>query len=91
MVAAAEGGWPAVAALVRLGADVNARDWAGMTPLMLAACQSAETLPKLQTLLESGASVQARSNDGYTALDCALNSGSSAFGRGEQRERRAMG
>ena len=71
MVAAAEGGWPAVAALVRLGADVNARDWAGMTPLMLAACQSAETLQKLQTLLESGASAQARSNDGYTALDCA--------------------
>lgn len=71
MVAAAEGGWPAVAALTRLGADVNAKDWAGMTPLMLAACQSSETLQKVRTLLESGASAQTRSNDGNSALDCA--------------------
>ena len=42
-----------------------------MTPLMLAACQSSDTLQKVRTLLESGAFAQTRSNDGYTALDCA--------------------
>ncbi len=73
MMAAAEGGWPAVFALTSLGADVNVKDWTGMTPLMLAASQSSETLQKVRTLLESGASAQTRSNDGYTALDCARN------------------
>jgi ankyrin repeat protein len=68
-----------VATLVRLGADVNARDQENMTPLLwvstprlfiidgLAICYAA-----VQTLLEHGASVDARNNDGKTPLHIAL-------------------
>ena len=71
MLAAAEGWSPAVATLAKMGANVNATDWAGMTPLMLAARQSSDTFDKVEILLETGALAKTRSNDGYTALEYA--------------------
>jgi hypothetical protein len=57
--------------LLDLGADVEARDADGMTPLLLAAGveQSAHALARL--LLERGADVNARTPDGRTARDIA--------------------
>ena len=58
------------AALVKAGAEVNAKDSYGVTPLLYAAISgSAETI---RTLLQSGADVKARDVDGRTVLVEAL-------------------
>lgn len=57
----------AVEAALRAGADVNARDEYGQTPLMYAASQS-ESPQMLELLLRAGADVNARSDAGWTAL-----------------------
>lgn len=69
MLAAAEGGAPAVSALANQGARVNSTDWSGMTPLMLATCQNVDSNQKINILLNSGADYLIRSNEGKTALD----------------------
>ena len=52
------------------GADVNAVDMFGMTPLMQAATYNSN--PKiLRTLIENGADVAAKNKEGKTALDYA--------------------
>ncbi|MGH8247387.1 MAG: ankyrin repeat domain-containing protein, partial [Gammaproteobacteria bacterium] len=58
-------------ALLARGADVNAKDRAGRTILMLAA--SSDTLPvdTIKTLIDGGAEVNAKSANGQTALDFA--------------------
>ncbi len=56
-----------ITALLGAGADVNARDKDGMTPLMFAAVHNPN--PEVaSTLLAAGADVNARDKDGMTAL-----------------------
>ena len=70
---------PAIsAALLRAGAEVNARDIRGMTPLMLAVASETQDVQLVDLLLKSGARVNDRSNTGETALDWALKFGNPA-------------
>ena len=55
-------------------ADVNARNKAGLTSLMLAA-ESGSTTEALKVLLDAGADVHARDEDGITALMLAARFG----------------
>ena len=64
--AAIEGRSDTVRALLANGADVNATDRYGWTPLMLAALASHDDT--VQTLLANGAHVNAKGNGGATAL-----------------------
>lgn len=64
MYSAAFGPLRDMRALIRAGADVNARTAAGSTALMWATGDPA----KVQLLLDAGAEVNARRNDGATAL-----------------------
>ena len=67
---AAIGGWAGVAEwLLESGADVNARDSHGRTPLIFAS----PSKPELMTLfLEAGANPDVRGDDGLSALDDAV-------------------
>jgi ankyrin repeat protein len=60
--------------LILHGADVNARDQTGMTPLMAAA--SAKQKKNLHVLLSSGADIDATDNRGFTTLMRAVAQGS---------------
>lgn len=71
MLAAAEGYAAQVGKLVEWGANVNAMDNDGRTPLMLAACQSLESEEKVRVLLNAGADVHRKCHAGKTALDYA--------------------
>jgi hypothetical protein len=55
--------------LVDYGADIEARDEAGRTPLMLATSSVCDPLEKALILLSAGANVIARDKKGYIALD----------------------
>ena len=57
--------------LIEAGADVNAKDVRGMTPLMLAVATDRQDKAVIRMLLEHGADVQAKSNLGETAADWA--------------------
>jgi ankyrin repeat protein len=59
--------------LIAGGADVNAPDWRGFTPLMWAAATG--NLPLVEELLQRGARVDARARDGSTALVLAASNG----------------
>lgn len=59
--------------LRRLGADVNARDLVGQTPLMRA-CEE-RNIPLARWLLARGARTDAVADDGTTPLDCARHAG----------------
>jgi len=64
----------ALAAMVERGADVNARNDAGQTPLMVAATQSgSEKL--IEQLVFQGADIRARDKNGMTALMHAAGKG----------------
>jgi hypothetical protein len=77
MRAATTGDASAVRALLEQGADPNAADPSGLTPLMAAAFSGQERT--LSLLLASGrASVDARDASGYTALMFACNAGQPA-------------
>ena len=55
--------------LLDLGADIDARDKAGKTPLMLVAGTRTQALtPMLDKLLLAGADIEARDSSGHTAL-----------------------
>ena len=62
----------AVQILLNAGADVNAQDERGMTPLMWAAGNSFQNT--VQILLNAGADIDIKNNKGRTALDLTRNS-----------------
>jgi hypothetical protein len=64
--AAKQGDLPHVEALLADGADVNARNGDGVTPLMAASQE--RNFEVVQSLLTKGVEVNARANDGQTAL-----------------------
>lgn len=63
--------------LLRYGAQVNARDDLGRTPLMLA-CDF-NNIPLVRLLLAHQASLEAKSEGGWTALDYARNLGGEVY------------
>src|SRR5207249_2006660 len=75
LLAAAGGPTDLVATLLDAGADVNAKDVRGMTPLMLASACDHTSPDVIRLLLSKGADVHAKSPEGETALDWALKSG----------------
>lgn len=64
-----------VAPLLAAGANVNARDNSGQTPLFLAAGSGGENQTVVAALLAKGADVNARTSSGATPLANAMNSG----------------
>jgi ankyrin repeat protein len=65
----------AVRRLAAAGADVNARDPAGRTVLMLAASSDEVPAETVQVLIDLGADVHAKAANGMTALDFARRRG----------------
>jgi ankyrin repeat protein len=64
-----------VRTLLDAGADVNARDGRGMTPLMYATATDHGDIDIVRTLIARGADLQAKSLDSETAADWAAKSG----------------
>jgi hypothetical protein len=64
----------ALAAMVERGADVNARNDAGQTPLMMAAMEH-DSEKLIDLLIYQGADIRARDKDGMTALMYAAQKG----------------
>ena len=62
-------------ALIDAGAQVNAKDIRGMTPLMLAVASETQNPEVVRLLMNNGADVKARSEAGETALDWARKYG----------------
>ena len=61
------------------GANVNARDWQGNTPLHCLASSKVSSTSVAKCLVEAGADLGAKNRDGKTALDLARSgSGSGA-------------
>jgi ankyrin repeat protein len=76
LLAAAGTASPAViGALVAAGADVNAKDGRGFTPLMLAIIANRQDAGVIKLLLDRGADLKAQSNTGETAGDWARKMG----------------
>ena len=70
MKATLKGSSSSVIQLLKSGADVNAKNNEGVTPLMVASGTGNKTI--LDILLSAGADVNATSNDGVTALMLAI-------------------
>jgi ankyrin repeat protein len=58
-------------ALIKAGANVNAKDVRGMTPLMLAVATDSPNPRTVRLLLDRGADVEVKSTDGERAIDWA--------------------
>jgi len=94
--AARKGDARRVRELLDRGADVNARDKRGFTPLHVAAVNDHVDVAKL--LLEHGADIDARDKYGFTPLDLARETGHvgvarviEEYSRGRKRARKAGG
>jgi ankyrin repeat protein len=61
--------------LIEAGADVNAKDTRGMTPLMMAVASETQDAAVVRRLVHAGADVNAKSAVGETALDWARKFG----------------
>jgi Ankyrin repeats (3 copies) len=72
---AATGPADVVKALIEAGADVNVKEFRGMTPLMFAAVTDHGDLETLKMLIARGADLGTKSQSGETALDWAQKSG----------------
>jgi ankyrin repeat protein len=75
LLAAPVGSTELVKTLIDAGADVNAKDLRGMTPLMLAVATDHYDLDKIRLLLHTGAHLDVMTPDGETALDLAQKFG----------------
>jgi ankyrin repeat protein len=75
LLAAPAGSTELVKTLVDAGADVNAKDMRGMTPLMLAIATDHYDLEKIHLLIDKGAQVNVATPEGETALDWAQKFG----------------
>ncbi len=73
LLASKDGSEKEVSALLRLGADVDARDDNGLTPLIFASFWGNESIARL--LIDQGADLEAKSNYGGTALVKASEAG----------------
>jgi ankyrin repeat protein len=83
MLAAAGGHAEVVTLLLARGADANAADRAGVTPLMLAANLGHTTI--VDALLALGADPRARANDGWSAAEAARMAGEEALAQRIER------
>ena len=91
LVAAASSSPELVKTLLDAGADVNAKDGRGMTPLMLAVATNHQNPAVIRMLLDRGANVDVQSNAGETAADWARKVGAACGSRaaeGRARPRR---
>src|SRR5262249_47396461 len=57
-----------IATMLEHGADINAKDARGMTPLMMAAGAESQDLASVRLLLDRGATVKVTAKDGQTPL-----------------------
>jgi len=73
-MAAATGDIDGVKGALNEGANVNAKNDVGMTPLILASLSNKEIV---ELLIEKGANVNAKGNEGFTALMMAVINGNS--------------
>jgi ankyrin repeat protein len=71
LAAAASASADLIKALLDAGADINARDGRGMTPLMLAVATTHQNPAAIALLLERGADVKVQSKSGETSADWA--------------------
>ena len=69
MLAASEGFAAQVRTLINYGADINAQDRLGRTPLMHALDSGLDVLTKVQLLLDAGADIRIKDSKGWMALD----------------------
>ncbi len=76
MAAAPYGSRELIRELLKAGAEVNAKDSRGMTPLMLAVASETQDIEVVKLLLDAGADPNVRSAAGETALDWANRYGS---------------
>jgi ankyrin repeat protein len=76
MAAAPYGSAELIGELLKAGAEVNARDLRGMTPLMLAVASETQDIDVVKLLLHAGARPNVKSAAGETALDWANRYGS---------------
>jgi ankyrin repeat protein len=77
MLAAALGYHRICNILIDAGADMNASDHAGNTPLHLAARGYGEQKPVIETLIQRGAKIDAKNDDGFTPAMLAKDSANS--------------
>ncbi len=75
LMSAAFGSTDLVETLLDAGAQVNAKDVRGMTPLMLGVASETQNAEVVKLLVAEGADLNAKSNAGETVLDWALRFG----------------
>ena len=78
MLAAGFGSAQMIGTMLEAGAEVNAKDVSGMTPLMLAVGSETQDLRVVRLLLNAGSEVNAISATGETALDWAEKFGNAS-------------